>query len=224
MMGIDLNPREVGWAITNATGNLIASGSIPYSLDEKKTNQARDILALVVKELVGIASQYQVPITVEKLDFTEKKRQLKERGARYAKMLSSFAYSKFDELLTSRCVREGIPLYHRSAAWSSLIGMVKFMKRYGLSSATAAALVMARRGQRYSERLPARYARLLQVDGKRHVWSHWRMFKRKLVLKLPRHGFFDLDRAISEYVVKLEMEQQSVKKPRDNPASSTASC
>ncbi|NES85024.1 MAG: hypothetical protein F6K10_28425 [Moorea sp. SIO2B7] len=97
--------------------------------------------------------------------------------------------------------------------------MTKFMKRYGMSSATAAALVMARRGQRFSERLPARYARLLQVDGKRHVWNHWGMFKRKLVKELPRHRFFDLSAAIGDQVAKLEMEN-SVKKPRRHPASS----
>ncbi|MGK7877543.1 MAG: hypothetical protein AB4426_30855 [Xenococcaceae cyanobacterium] len=97
--------------------------------------------------------------------------------------------------------------------------MTKFMKRYGMSSATAAALVMARRGQRFSERLRSGYARLLQVDGKRHVWNHWRMFKKKLVQLLPRHSFFDLDTAIQEHVAKLEVDE-SAKKPRRNSASS----
>ncbi|MGK7874283.1 MAG: hypothetical protein AB4426_13520, partial [Xenococcaceae cyanobacterium] len=157
---------------------------------------------------------------VEKLDFTEQKRKLREKGFHYSSMLSSFAYSKFDELLTSRCARSGVKLLHHNPAWSSLIGMTKFMTRYGMSSATAAALVMARRGQRFSERLGARYARLLQVDGKRHVWNHWRTFRTKLVLKLPRHRFFDLDTAIASHVAKLEMEIDSAKKPRRNPASS----
>lgn len=206
MMGIDLNPKEVGWAIADSQGNLIKSGSIPYDLTNKTANQAEHILALVVKELVQTALDYQVPITVEKLDFTEKKRNLREKGKRYSKMLSGFAYAKFDQLLTSRCEREGAQLIHKNAAWSSLIGMVKFMKRYGMSSATAAALAMARRGQRHSERLPARYAkvvpggklpprthrRLLQVDGNRHVWGHWGTFKKKLVLGFPRHSFFCL--------------------------------
>ena len=192
MMGIDLNPKEAGWAIADADGNLAKVGSIHYDLTGKTSNQAEQILALVVKDLVGIAVKYGVPITIEKLDFTEKKRSLKELGNRYSRMLSSFAYNKFNELLTSRCEREGVDLLHKSAAWSSLIGMVKFMKRYGMSSATGAALVIARRGQGHSERLPARYARLLQVDGTRHVWNHWGAFKKKLVLGLPRHSFFDL--------------------------------
>ena len=224
MMGVDFNPKEVGWAITNNEGNFSASGSIPYDLEGKNKKQSSHILALVVKELVTIAVHYRVPITVEKLDFTEKKRQLREKGSRYSKMLSNFAYSKFDELLTSRCYREGISLAHRHPAWSSLIGMVKFMKRYGLSSATAAAYAMARRGQNHSERLPARYSRLLQVDSQRHVWNHWGMFKRKLVKDLPRHRFFDLETAIADQVALLEMEFNSVEKPgQKSPASSGTS-
>lgn len=192
MMGIDLNPKEVGWAVTDVQGNLVKAGTVRYDIQGKTSNQAEQSLALVVKEVVLIALHYEVPITVEKLDFTEKKRSLRELGKRYSKMLSAFAYSKFEQLLTSRCEREGVKLLHKNAVWSSLIGMAKFMKRYGLSSATAAALVMARRGQGHSERLPARYARLLQVDGNRHVWNHWGTFKKKLVLDMPRHGFFDL--------------------------------
>lgn len=220
MMGIDLNPKEVGWAITDTQGNLVKAGSIRYNLEQKTTNQAEHILALAVKELVQIALHHQVPITVEKLDFTEKKRNLREKGKRYSKMLSGFAYSKFDELLTSRCDREGVKLLHRNAAWSSLIGMVKFMKRYGMSTATAAALVIARRGQGYSERLPAKYARLLQVDGNRHVWNHWGAFKKKLAQVLPRHSFFALDAAIHDHVVRLEVAVNAAKKPGSNPASS----
>ena len=219
MLGIDLNPDEIGWAVTNNHGNPIAWGSIPYDLKGKTSKQSTHILSVMVSKLVKIAQIYQVPICVEKLDFTEKKRTLREKGKRYSRMLSSFAYSKFDQLLVSRCARNSVLLLHRSPAWSSLIGMTKFMKRYGMSSATAAALVMARRGQRFSERLPARYARLLQVDGKRHVWNHWGMFKRKLVKDLPRHRFFDLTAAIQDQVAKLEMEN-SVKKPKRTEASS----
>ena len=219
MMGIDLNPNEVGWTVTNNHGNPIATGSIPYDLFGKSSKQSTHIVSLIVRSLVEIARQYEVNICVEKLDFTEKKRTLREKGQGYSRMLSFFAYSKFDQLLVSRCHREGVKLLQRNPAWSSLIGMTKFMKRYGMSSATAAALVMARRGQRFSERLPARYARLLQVDGKRHVWNHWGMFKKKLVKKLPRHSFFCLDTAIQEHVALLEVDS-SAEKPRKNSASS----
>lgn len=53
--------------------------------------------------------------------------------------------------------------------------LTKFLKFYGLSSDTAAALVLARRALYKSERLPARYARFLPEDRHRHAWSYWRV-------------------------------------------------
>lgn len=190
MMGVDLNPDEIGWAISDRDGNLVKAGCIRYDLKGKSSNQSEQILALAVKELVEIALEHQVPITIEKLDFTEKKQTLRERGKHYASMLSGFAYNKFYQLLTSRCNREGVKLLRCNAAYSSLIGIVKLMPMYGLNSATAAALVLARRGQRFSERLPARVTRLLQVDDTRHVWNYWRTLSKKLK-GLARHSFFD---------------------------------
>ena len=69
-------------------------------------------------------------------------------------------------------------------AFSSLIGRVKFMERYGLSADQAAALVLARRLVGYSERIPRRQ---VCPDGNgghvafsvparkrvKHVWTLW---------------------------------------------------
>ncbi len=211
MMGVDLNPKKVDWAISDRDGNLVKYGQIKFDLTGKTSEQSEQIFFLVVKKLVRIALEYSVSITVEKLDFTEKKRRLREKSNRYARMLSSFAYNKFDTLLNSRCERYGVKLLHRNAAWSSLIGLVKFMKKYGMNSASAAALVLARRGQGFSERLPASYARLAQVDARRHVWSQWGTFKKKLVSGLPRHRFFDKSALDQTFVVKLSGVKSSAK-------------
>lgn len=219
MMGVDLNPQEVGWAITDVSGNLVKYGQVKFDLTGLTSQQAEQILSLVVKQVVEIALQYAVPIVVEQLDFTSKKRHLREKSNRYARMLSGFAYNKFDQLLTSRCERLGVQLLHKIAAWSSLIGLVKYMRKYGMNSASAAALVLARRGQGFSERLPASYARLAQVDeatcvrgfpplskvagASRHVWNHWGTFKKRLVSGLERHQFFNKSVLDQTFVVKL---------------------
>ncbi|MGK7877064.1 MAG: hypothetical protein AB4426_28365, partial [Xenococcaceae cyanobacterium] len=64
MMGIDINPDEIGWAIANEHGNPISSGSIKYNLDRKSSKQATQILALIIKEIVDIALGHGVlPLT-----------------------------------------------------------------------------------------------------------------------------------------------------------------
>ncbi|MCS6783100.1 MAG: hypothetical protein NZ482_07970, partial [Gloeomargarita sp. SKYG98] len=62
-----------------------------------------------------------------------------------------------------------IPLMIKvNPAYSSIIGLVKFMKRYGLSSDTAAAIVLARRAMRLSERVPNHNA-YADVKSAKHV-------------------------------------------------------
>jgi IS605 OrfB family transposase len=92
-----------------------------------------------------IAQSLQCPIAIENLDFSAKKSQMREQGRRYARMLSGFVYGQFTLILEQKSQMAGIELIKVNPAYSSLIGLVKFMRQYGLSSDTAAAMVLARR-------------------------------------------------------------------------------
>jgi hypothetical protein len=58
-------------------------------------------------------------------------------------MLSSWAYSEFFRQLNSVLSNRGIELITVNPAYSSMIGLVKYMKMYGLASDEAAALAIA---------------------------------------------------------------------------------
>lgn len=189
MMGIDLNPGVIGWAYCDKEGNLKNKGQIHVNLKDRSSKQVEATLGDAIKQLVDIASHYQCPITIEDLDFSKKKASMKEAGVGYSRMLSSFAYGKFGEMLASRCQRWGIELSEVNPAYSSLVGLAKFMRLHGLSSDTAAALVLARRTLRKSERAPARYALETQVDVSKHAWSFWSALSKK-VKGVRRHAFF----------------------------------
>ena len=168
MLGIDLNPSVIGWSYCDGSGNLKAKGQIRINVSDKRKNQTTAIIGDAVKQLVDLASFYQCPIAVESLDFSRKKAAMKESGIRYSRMLSNFAYGCFFQRLNSRAFKLGIEVISVNPAYSSLIGLTKFMSLYGLSSDTAAALVLARRALRKSERIPTSYARLVLVDSSRH--------------------------------------------------------
>lgn len=190
MLGVDLNPAVIGWAYVDAEGNLKTKGQITINVQDKSTHQTSAILGEAAKELVNIASLYGCPIVVEKLDFENKKRTMKESGVRYSRMLSNFAYSKFDEMLSSRGERYGIQVIHVNPAYSSVIGLMKFLSMYGLSSDTAAALVLARRGLRLSERIPASLVAFESPeDASKHTWSFWNQLRKKHE-GMRRHSFF----------------------------------
>ncbi len=188
-IGIDLNPDSIGWAYVAPDGNLKASGQILLHLSGKRRGQARAIIGNAVKELTTIALLYCAPIVGESLDFSRKQTTLRERGRRYARMLSNFAYSRFFSALSGRCFNLGIELIQVNPAYSSLIGLVKYARLYGLASDEAAGLVIARRAMRLSERLPRAITALLQVNCKRHVWHGWSQLNKKLS-GMRRHHFY----------------------------------
>lgn len=189
MIGVDLNPGVIGWAYCDCSGNLKAKGQFKVNLQDRSTNQTKAALGEICAQLVTLAETKGCPITVETLDFSRKKAGMKESGVKYSRMLSNFAYDQFDSMLSGRCENRGIELIHVNPAYSSKIGLVKFMSMYGMSSDTAAALVLARRALRKSERIPAKYARCLPVDKHRHVWSFWNALSKKLV-GVSRHSYF----------------------------------
>jgi hypothetical protein len=169
-IGIDLNPSSIGWAYVDFQGNLKAKGTIPLQMGLPSGKQDAQIVDAVL-QLAILASTYGCPVVCEDLDFTRKKGQLRERGRRYARMLSSWAYSRFHQLLGSILSNRGISLFTRNPVYTSLIGMVKYARMYGLSSDVAAALAIARRGMNLSERLPRSVSAYLQVNCRKHVWS-----------------------------------------------------
>ena len=83
------------------------------------------------------------PIVIEKLDFGQKKAALEGESRMYSRMLSGFSYGKIVAYFISRGYRQGVEVHQVNPAFSSVIGRVKFMERYGLSVHQAAALVLA---------------------------------------------------------------------------------
>ena len=124
------------------------------------------------------------PLVVEKLDFRQKKAVLEGESRKYSRMLSGFSYGKVKAYFISRGYREGVEIIAVNPAYSSVVGRVKFMERYGLTVHQAAALVLARRLLGCSERIPRRWvcpvgngvhiAFTVPVRKRvKHVWTYW---------------------------------------------------
>ncbi|MEM6403885.1 MAG: IS200/IS605 family accessory protein TnpB-related protein [Cyanobacteria bacterium P01_D01_bin.116] len=194
-IGVDLNPGVIGWSYVDYNGNLIESGQFKTNLHSRTSGQIEAQLAWIAAKLVEIATKYSCPIVIEKLDFLKKKNQMREQGRKYARMLSSFAYNTFKEVLDRRCRNTGIQLIRVNPAYSSLIGLTKFMRRMGLSSDTAAGFVLARRAMRLSESVPAHFAlpttTTIVVGTRRHVWAAWRRLSKELK-GARRHDFYQV--------------------------------
>ena len=137
-----------------------------------------------VARVVDYARRAGKPIVIEALDFSDKKAVLKGESRTYSRMLSSFSYGKALAYFVSRGQRQGVEIRRVNPAYSSVIGRVKFMERYGLSVHQAAALVLARRLPGCSERIPRRRVAPVGNGGHvafrvpvrkrvKHVWTYW---------------------------------------------------
>ena len=193
-IGIDLNPSSVDWAYVDSDGNLKQHGQIELIQGLPKGKQQAQIVNACL-QLVRIAIKYQSPIVCEQLDFAKKKTQLKEQSKRLARMLSGWAYAEFFKLLSAICTNRGIEIKQVNPAFSSLIGLVKYLRQYGISSGVSAAIVIARRGMRLSEKLPRSLTAYLSVNEGKHVWSDWnqlnRLIKSRAEIK-NRHSYYGI--------------------------------
>ena len=183
-IGVDLNADHLAVAETDASGNYLNAWRVPLVTYGKNTNQAEAIIGDAVASIVQYAQEVGKPIVIEKLDFRQKKDALEGEPRRYSRMLSSFSYGKIKAYFLSRGYREGVEVHQVNPAYSSVVGRVKFMERYGLTVHQAAALVLARRLLGCSERIPRRWvapigngvqvAFTVPVRKRvKHVWTYW---------------------------------------------------
>ena len=183
-IGVDLNADHLAVAETDASGNHVNAWRVPLVTYGKNTRQAEAIIGDAVASVVRHAREVGKPIVIERLDFRQKKVVLEGESRKYSRMLSSFSYGKVKAYVISRGYREGVEVHQVNPAYSSVIGRVKFMERYGLSVHQAAALVLARRLLGCSERIPRR--RVCPVGNGvqvafavparkrvKHVWTYW---------------------------------------------------
>jgi IS605 OrfB family transposase len=200
VIGVDINVDHLALVEVDRYGNFLKEQIIPLVTYGKTANQIKAAIGDACAQAVNSAEQAKKPLVVENLDFRKKKSALKESSSpKNSRMLSSFAYNTITTNLKSRALRFGVELRTINPAFTSLIGRIKFAKRYGLSLHHAAALCIARRYQGFSEQPPESLDAI--PDGKgghvacplpvrnrgEHVWSFWGRLYRKFRAVLAAH-------------------------------------
>ncbi|MEG3837358.1 IS200/IS605 family accessory protein TnpB-related protein [Microcoleus sp. Z1_A1] len=178
-IGIDMNPGSIGWAYVDLQGNLKAKGQIPLQMGLPNGKQQAQIVKVCL-QLAAKAAEFECPVVCEELDFSTKKESLGEKGRKYSRMLSSWAYSEFYKQLNPILSNRGVELITVNPAYSSIIGLVKYLRMYGLASDESAALVIARRAMRLSEKIPRSLTAYSEVNSEKHVWSEWNQLNKKI--------------------------------------------
>ena len=199
VIGVDINSDHLAVAELDRHGNLLQKITLPLNLYDKSLYQSKALIGDATKQIISLCEKTKKPLVVENLDFQKKRAQLREHSTKHNRMLSSFAYQSILTHLKARGASNGIEVYSVNPAFTSLIGRVKFAKRYGLSIHIAAALCIGRRYLGCSERMPQPCQEF--PDGKgghvtldlpvrnrtRHVWHQWKLLSKKLPAALTAH-------------------------------------
>ena len=138
-IGVDLNAGHLAVTETDSSGNWLRSWRVPLVTYGRSSHRADALIGDSVAGVVEHAVQAGKPVVIERLDFKRKKAALEGESRRYSRMLSSFSYGKIKAYFISRGHRNGVEVFQVNPAYSSVIGRVKFMERYGLTVHQAAA-------------------------------------------------------------------------------------
>ena len=190
-IGVDLNADHLAVTEIDRSGNFVNAFSVSLVTHGKSSHQAEALIGDAVAGVVSYAREKRKPLVIERLDFQRKRMALEGESPGRSRMLSSFSYGKVKAYLLSRGYREGVEVFEVNPAYSSVIGRVKYMERYGLSVHQTAALVLARRLLSCREGVPRLRIAPLDRGGHvafrvpvrkrvKHVWSYWAAVSRQL--------------------------------------------
>ena len=184
-VGVDINVDHLAVSETDRFGNLVEFHRIDLHTYGKTTDQAKALIGDAAVAVVNLASKAGKPLVMEKLDFAKKKAELDKTDARYARMLSSFAYDKVVSSIKAAAFRAGVEVIEVNPAYTSVIGAVNHAQRNGISNHQGAALAIARRGLGLSEKATVHTGLVPVANGghvtfelparnrSKHVWSFW---------------------------------------------------
>lgn len=152
VVGVDFNKEFVSVSETDKYGNLINTFNINYRYS--KGNQTINDFQYIATKLKNYCLNTGKDLVIEKLNFNKSKNSLiSKKGKKYNEMLSSLAYSKFDSIITSKCIKNRIFLHKVNPAWTSWIAKQKYCPKMKLNIHSGASYVIARRGMSLTDKI-----------------------------------------------------------------------
>ena len=174
IIGIDCNVDHFAVSNINSKGQLVSSLSLKFDLLGKTSGQITKIIESEVVELVNIAHRANKPLAIEKLDTTSSKVSNAYGNKKANFKFNMFAYNKMISAIKGRAEKMSVAVFEVNPAYTSQIGKMKYMKRFGISIHEAASFVIARRTMGFKEKLPPVLGTLLpeKIVGTHH-WVQW---------------------------------------------------
>ena len=153
-IGIDINYDHIAMTETDQSGNLLHHEIFRYDMEGKRSGQIKHQISESLEKIFQYADQQHKPVTAENIKSIQRKKFYDKHRKRH-RHISMFASACIRELLISKAVKHHIGVKFVHPAYTSKVGKMRYLRRYGLTVHEAAALCIARRGQGYKESIPS---------------------------------------------------------------------
>ena len=171
-IGVDINYNVISTCRIKKDGNQEQFKNYDFEVDNQNSDENRRIFSEIVNQIVDDAFEHRKIITIEEINL---KNVIKN------KEISLVCYNTFISLLRARCIKMGVLLIEINPKYTSIIGGLKYQKRFGVCRHQSASYCIGRRGLNYVEKIPSGYIYLLHGEEKdKSLLDQWNLINKRL--------------------------------------------
>ncbi len=188
VLGVDTNPNGLGAAQANHIGNYQESAWLPQGeWTYARGNRRMNLIGEAAADIVQKAKENESILAVEDLNFKDDR----SVSAKFNRMSHGFVWSKFLAAVGRRAARESVPLAKVPPPFTSVVGVLKYQRQFGISAHQAAAYVIARRAlgktkEKVPKPLVARFVRNTAGFQRITNWKQWSWIKRAVLAAMKK--------------------------------------
>ena len=158
----DINYDNISFAELDSNGNLLYHNILRFNPECAKGVLTQQ-LSHALEKIFKYAQTKQKPIACEKINSIQRKK-VYDKNTKRTRHISMFASTKIAMLAANKSNKYSISLMEINPAYTSKTGLLKYKKRYGLSTHEAAAFVIGRRAMGFVDQVPAAWKHKLNSE------------------------------------------------------------
>ena len=145
-ISIDINSDHIAYSEIDDKGNLIDHGILKMNLYKKNSNQAKQIINDTMAKISKLCIDSNKPLIMEDINTKSSKAKQRYEPKKKNRVSSLFAYKKITNGMISQSKKHKFNILFIDPSYTSFIGKIRYMRRYGLSIHEAASYTIGLKG------------------------------------------------------------------------------
>lgn len=163
-VAIDINWDRIALTELNGSGSLLNRKVIPFQMEGLSSDKIESNISLALEQVFLYCQAVHKPLAAEDIGSTKRKAGLYSKTSKRNRRVSLFACALMRRLIESKSLKYDTSVRFVNPTYTSQIGKIKYMLRYGLSVHESASYVIGRRGLSIIDKLQKQYYNELPVE------------------------------------------------------------